>query len=196
MQALEVMAREHQTIDTLLQRLEGQVQELERSGELDLEVFERVLSFFERCVDGHHQEKEEREFLPRLAARASGEDATLAQAATVDHHEQRLMLALVRSNLEGAMYGEPNALAVVARFARSYIRHQREHSRWETSVLFALAHRVLTPEDDRAILCGFRALEEALGGSILTAGAQLEAWLEQRCTSLSAPASTTLGSAA
>lgn len=184
MKALEVLASEHLTIDGLLGRIDEQVVELERCGEFDLEAFERVLTFFERCVDGQHQEKEEREFLPRLAARATGEDVTLAQNAVVDHHDQRLMLALVRSNLEGAMYGEPNSLAVVARHARRYIRHQREHSHWETTVLFALAHRLLTPEDDRAILGGFQALDEALGGSITAAGERLEAWLKERAASL------------
>lgn len=184
MKAIEVMAREHAVIDEVLTRLEGQASDLEVSGELDVEVFERLLSFFEQSVDGHHQEKEERVFLPWLAARAEGEEAALVRTAAADHGAQRQMLALLRNNLEGAMYGEPNSLAVVARFTGCYARHQRAHSRWETEVLFALARRILTHEDDLAILRGFERMETVRGGSIVAAGKQLEDWLARRCTPL------------
>jgi hemerythrin-like domain-containing protein len=180
MKALDWMACEHEAIAVMLARLEAELGELGRSGELDVEAFERLLSFSEGRVDGHHQENEERVFLPRLMARAGGEDSVLARAVSAEHHAERHLLALMRSNLEGATYGEPGSLAVVAHHAQRYVQHQRRHARWESTTIFALARRVLTDEDDLAIVAGFRALERERRGSVVGAAEELRAWLEQR----------------
>jgi hemerythrin-like domain-containing protein len=180
MKALDWMACEHEAIALLLARLEAELGELGRTGELDVEAFERLLSFFEERVDGHHQENEERVFLPRLTARAGGQDSILARAVTVEHQAERKLLALMRAHLEGAAYGEPCALAAIAHHGQRYVAHQRRHSRWERAVVFALARRVLTEEDDRAIVEGFRALEVECGGSVVAAAESLRAWLDRR----------------
>jgi hemerythrin-like domain-containing protein len=180
MKALGSMTREHEAIRGMVARLEREVDEAVDREELDGEAFERLLSFFEEQVDGHHEEKEERVFLPRPVTRARGEDAVLARALLEDHAEERKLLALMRDNVEAAAYGEPNSLAVLLRCARAYAKHLCAHADWEERVLFPLASKVLFPRDDRAMLSGFLRLDRAWGTSVWGAARSLALWLDQR----------------
>lgn len=180
MQALIVLAREHAAIAALLVRFESEIAAAVRSGGFDGEAVERLLRFFEREVDGHHQEKEERVLLPRLLARAHlAEFATLRTLAQ-EHTLQRELLARMRGQIEGASYGEPFSLALLVRQAGEYIQHEREHSRWEQRVLFPFARRTLGPADDRALVLGFRRLDELWGAPVWEAACSLAEWLDQR----------------
>ena len=180
MKALRALTREHAAIAALIDRFEAEIEGSAGAGEIDVEAVERLLSFFEEQVDGHHQEKEERIFFPRLVTRATGEDALAVRWLFEDHGAQRKLLAGMRNQVEGAAYGEPNSLAVLVRMARSYVRAQREHSRWEQAVLFPLARRILAPRDDRAVLNGFRRLDALWGRSVEDAALSVAEWLDQR----------------
>lgn len=182
MQALLTLTREHAAIAALLARFEIEIAESIRCGALDGEAVERLLAFFEREVDGHHQEKEERVLLPRLLARARGVDLATLQSLADEHRLQRKLLAHMRNQIEGASYGEPNSLALLVRQAKGYVQHQREHSRWEQNVVFPLARRTLGPGDDRALMHDFRRIDEVWGAPVWEAACALAEWLDQRRT--------------
>jgi hemerythrin-like domain-containing protein len=75
MRTIQTLACEHESIASILARFERSLDEAERSLEIDRATFERLLEFFERSVDGQHQEKEERILLPCLARRATDQAA-------------------------------------------------------------------------------------------------------------------------
>jgi hemerythrin-like domain-containing protein len=180
MKALQVLAREHAAIAACCERFEAELDQIVGRCEVDAEALDRLLRFFEVQVDGHHQEKEERIFMPRLLARAAGEDVLLLRSLLDDHGAQRRLLAHMRNQIEGVAYGEPNSVTVLVRAAQRYLRAQREHSRWEQTVLFPAASRILGPRDDRAILNGFRRIDELWGTTVWDAERALTAWLDQR----------------
>jgi hemerythrin-like domain-containing protein len=180
MKALQALAREHAAIASCCERFETEIGEIIRWSEVDAEALDRLLTFFEVQVDGHHQEKEERIFMPRLLSRASGGDVDALRALFDDHGAQRKLLAQMRNQIEGAAYGEPNSIAVLVRAAKHYLREQREHSTWEQTTLFPMAVRILGPRDDRAILNGFRRLDQMWGTSVAGAARSLAEWLDQR----------------
>jgi hemerythrin-like domain-containing protein len=180
MKALQLLAREHAAITACAERFEAEIDDIVNRCEVDAEAVDRLLRFFEVQVDGHHQEKEERIFLPRLLARAAGEDVQLLRALFADHGAQRKLLAHMRNQIEGVTYGEPNSIAVLVRDAKRYLRAQREHSGWEQATLFPMARRILGPRDDRAILNGFRRLDEVWGSAVWDAERALAEWLDQR----------------
>jgi hemerythrin-like domain-containing protein len=186
MRALQVLATEHAAIAACCARFEAELDAIVGHGEADAEALDRLLTFFEVQVDGHHQEKEERIFLPRLLARASGEDVALLRSLLDDHGAQRKLLAHMRNQIEGVAYGEPNSVAVLVRAAQRYLRAQREHSHWEQTVLFSAARRILGPRDDRAILNGFRRIDELWSTTVWDAERALAEWLDQRRALVSA----------
>ena len=179
MESIRELTREHEAIERLLERFARVVDETELSGQIDAESVERLLTFLEREVDGHHQEKEERALLRGILERARGADLDCAQETFREHIDERKLLALMRNNLEGACYGEPNSVAALARYARRYLATQREHIGWEQAVLFPLAARVLGPEEDRRVLQTFRELDDLWGSSVCDAAERLSAWLDQ-----------------
>ena len=177
---LKILAREHAAIAACCQRLEAEIDGIVGRCEVDAEALDRLLRFFEEQVDGHHQEKEERIFMPRLLARAAGEEVETLRSLFDDHGAQRKLLAQMRNQIEGVTYGEPNSIAVLVRGARNYLHAQREHSQWELATLFPMAERILSPRDDCAILNGFRRLDEARGSRVWDAQRSLTEWLDQR----------------
>lgn len=180
MRTTQTLAREHVAIASILERFERRLDEAERNSEIDREAFERLLGFFEQAVDGQHQEKEERILLPCLVRRAADQDAPDVQRLFREHLEDRKLLAVLRDNLESASYGEPNSIQVLVRYGRLYLLRERKHARWEETALFPLAARILTPEDDREILQGFRHLDALWDSSLLAAARRLSAWIDQR----------------
>ncbi len=180
MKAIEELRREHQAIAGILGLFERRLDEAERAFEIDRETIERLLEFFERAVDGQHQEKEERIFLPALTRRAADRESPLVHKIFREHLEDRKLLAMLRTNIAGASYGEPNCINVLVRYGRLYLVHERQHARWEERELFSLAERVLTPEDEREILRGFRHLDGLWGSSVSDAARRLASWLDQR----------------
>jgi len=180
MKALQVLAAEHAAIADLVERFEAEIDAIVALREVDAEAVDRLLRFFEVQVDGHHQEKEERIFMPRLLARATGEDVLVLRALFHDHGVQRELLARMRAEIEGVAYGDPASLAILVRGAKSYVRFQREHSQWEQKQLFPMALRILDARDDRAILNGFRRLDEVWGTPVENAARSVVEWLDQR----------------
>ncbi|MSR63507.1 MAG: hypothetical protein EXS08_13780 [Planctomycetes bacterium] len=180
MKTLAVLAREHGTIESMAQRFEVEIARIPGGEEVDAEALERLLGFFELEVDGHHQEKEERVFLPRLLLRAPSEEARALRGLLDDHRAQRQLLAGMRGEIEGVAYGDGGALNALLHNARRYLTVQREHSRWEGARLFPLARLCLSRRDDHAICRGFRRLETNHGHALWDAAAALVAWLELR----------------
>jgi hemerythrin-like domain-containing protein len=178
--ALAVLTGEHEVIARMLARLELELEGLATRGEIDVEALERLLAFFEEHVDGRHQEKEERVFLPLLCARAGGAQAARAAEARGEHAADRERLAAMRGCLEGAAYGDAGALAEIGWLARGYVRHQRVHSGWEERELFALARVVLSAEDENRLRAGFASFDAERPGSLGAAAVALAAWLERR----------------
>lgn len=186
MKALQILARDHAAIARCGERFEDETDAIIGRCAVDPEALDRLLTFFEVQVDGHHQEKEERIFMPRLLTRAPGEDVERLRSLLDDHALQRKLLAHMRTEIEGVTDGVPSSLVALVRVAKHYLRLQREHSHWEQTVLFPMARHILRPRDDRAILNGFRRLDELWGTSVVEAGRALEEWLDQRQALLAA----------
>ena len=115
------------------------------------------------------------------ARKADGHPCGLAATSVVSYsaHPPSL-LAAMRCEIDKAAYGEPNSLAILARTARRYVEHQHRHSRWEELVIFRLARRILSAQDDRAVCNGFRRLDELWGRSVAKVARSLAEWLDQR----------------
>ena len=180
MKTVQLLKREHVAIASILEWFDRKIDEAERNFAIDRETIERLLDFFERAVDGQHQEKEERIFLPTLMRRATGENSPYVHKLFREHHEDRKLLTLMRSNLEGACYGEPNCINVLVRYGRLYLMHERKHARWEEAVLFSMAERILTPEDDREIVEGFQRIDSLWESTVPAAAGRLCLWLDQQ----------------
>jgi hemerythrin-like domain-containing protein len=102
MRTLQVLAWEHAAIAACCDRFEAEIDAIVIRSEVDAEALDRLLQFFEHEVDGHHQEKEERIFMPRLLSRASGEDVEALRAMFSRPPRAAKLLAHMRNQIRRA----------------------------------------------------------------------------------------------
>jgi hemerythrin-like domain-containing protein len=158
--ATDLLKREHYLFARLLDGLEALVRS--RKTPEDRLLAREMLRFFERSVDGLHQDKEERVLLTCLLARPARLRIPAMRRFSAHHRRDRRLLASLRADL--AAFGEWDRHEdPFAHRASLYIRLQRRHMREENRHLFPLIQRVLRPEDDRGVRAGFRRLEVAHG---------------------------------
>lgn len=158
MQTTEILAEEHRWIRRMVDCLEELVERSKAHGRLDYGLASELLDLFESFADGLHQEKEETHLFPHLLRRANAAEADYIRRLLEEHvHERSCMLGM-RSNLLGAIHGEPLCLREFARLAESYVELHRKHMANENAIVLPMAERILTASDDVEIVEGFDAL--------------------------------------
>lgn len=162
MKTLDVLTREHTWIGAMAACLEALVARAHADDQLPEPAYE-LLHLYESFADGRHQEKEETVLFPELLRGADEEDRRELGQLLADHGEERQHLSAMRSNLLGAVYGEPLCVRTFAAEARAYLDRHRSHMAREHATLFPMARRLLTPEADARVVAGFEHLEGGAG---------------------------------
>lgn len=122
------------------------------------EAAARVSRYFSQALPLHALD-EEQSVLPRLRGRAAELDAAL-DAMAHEHREHERPLAVVIAACD-ALARDPTGLDAVApalsRAAAELDAHFAQHLDREESVVFPAVRRLLSPEDDTAIVRELRA---------------------------------------
>lgn len=118
--------------------------------------------------------KEEEALLPLLVTRMSDSDEDSIVELPTDHLQERELLHVMRSDLMGAVLGEPRRFEEFPRNSSIYIDLQRKHLDHEHSVLLPMIERLLAPEDDSQVVAGFKH-GEATGTKSVALARELEA---------------------
>lgn len=159
MRSVEILVEEHRWIRSLLDSLSKLVAIHHADGALIAQAGPELLDLFEAFADGAHQEKEERCLFPRLRTLASGEEALLLKRLIGEHAEDRVGFATLRAQLYSALTGDDAAKREFVKDADAYVRAQRKHMQAENTVVFPMAERILTFQDDRALIEEFDRLD-------------------------------------
>jgi hemerythrin-like domain-containing protein len=159
MRAIQILCDEHEALREVLDALELVLDGQRVDDQLDGELAFDALQWFERFVDGLHQDREELGLFPRLEQRAPEETRRVLEELMRWHSDERRRLEEMRAQIEGAARGDPWSRDLFTDAARAYIEVQRKHSQVEDARLIPLARSVLTPEDDDLILAEYERLE-------------------------------------
>ena len=162
--ATTILRQEHDAILHMLDVSEALAQRLAVGTPVEPERLTEMLEFFHTFADRCHHGKEENLLFPLLERkglmRAGGPVGVM-----LDEHEQGR--ALVRRMTDAAQaYKERDALAGrrYADASRRYAALLRQHIDKENHVLFLLADRLLTPEEQAGLVAAFERVEvEKLG---------------------------------
>ncbi len=159
MRAIQILRDEHDTLREVLDALELVLDGQQIDDQLDGELVFDVLQWFERFIDGLHQDREELGLFPRLEERAPEQARSVLRELARWHGHERKRFDEMRAQIEGAAYGDTWSRDLFTSAARAYIELQRKHSQVEDARLLPLAEAVLTPEDDDLILAEYARLE-------------------------------------
>ena len=155
----EVLSQEHRVIETMMDRLENELQSIQAGGAFLRPFFDEALDFFRNFADGCHHAKEENLLFPRMKERGVPERGGPIGAMLAEHDQGRAYLAVVRENLEAAAQGSPAALLTVQANAEGYIQLLRQHIQKEDQVLFRMARMVLQADDVAELEKEFAAVD-------------------------------------
>jgi len=147
MKCIEVVIQDHATIRKGLDILDMMVTAMEEGRRIEIADAIRMVNFLHSFADEYHQTMEENILFP-LLLRATPDDNPLHQMIP-EHTEERRLL----SHIDDALKSK-RAMDFV-RMSRHLAMHLRNHFNEEDIVLYDLAERALSNEEDTMIVTEF-----------------------------------------
>lgn len=163
MKAIETLMSEHRVIEAVLARV-GRACDAADKGVFDADSFAADLAFFREFADKRHHAKEEDLLFPAMSRRGMPLDGGPLACMLSEHDSGRGLLGAVAAELPAARAGDAAARAKVAAAYREYAAFLREHIYKEDNILYPMAERLLTPEDQAALDEEFQRLDAAAVG--------------------------------
>jgi len=148
--ALDIMKREHLSLNTVLHVLNQLLLDLESghltSNDVDYELIEKIMSYIEEFLDTMHHPKEDNYLFPALLKKTSESNDVIMELQEQHkkgvEHRKRLEI-----HIQAMKDKHPGQVEKVIDALKDYLGAHREHMKLEDTVIMPLAERVLTEED-------------------------------------------------
>jgi len=125
----------------------------------ELSHLELVVRLIKNYADGFHHVKEEKLFFPMLIKKGFSKEQGPIAVMLHEHLEGRNFVKGMVEKIKAYKYGDASALTQVYENMQGYIDLLRAHIAKENNVLFRMADKSLTVEDQGAILKAFANME-------------------------------------
>lgn len=157
--ATKILREEHDTILEMLQTLEGVANKVEAQDSVPLQLLVDLQEFFALFADRSHHGKEEELLFPFLEKKGVPRAGGPLGCMLTEHDEGRAFVRTMRSNAEGCAHGDPPARQAWAEAARHYANLLRNHIWKENEILFQIADRLLSTEEQALLAAEFAKIE-------------------------------------
>ncbi|HXG35759.1 MAG TPA: hemerythrin domain-containing protein [Dehalococcoidia bacterium] len=164
MESIALLKDEHRAIERMLAILEEASDRLAEGRSLRAALFREAVEFIQNFGDRCHHGKEEEILFPRLEAAGMPRDNGPLAVMLMEHDEGRAYVRQLSEAAAAMEGGEASAAAAVIENARAYVQLLRMHILKEDNVLFPLAQRLLTAEDDAELERRFEQAEAEVMG--------------------------------
>lgn len=154
-----ILTEEHQVILVVLNALEAMIAEADANRALDQQEAHDIVSFFRGFADQWHHAKEEARLFPMLEQRGVPCEQGPVGVMLREHEEGRVCVRAMSEAVGPAASGDSAALAGFIAAGRRFIPLLRSHIEKEDHCLFPMAEQVLTDQDRRDLISGFREAE-------------------------------------
>jgi hemerythrin-like domain-containing protein len=158
--ATKNLENDHEYILRLMSVMEKMVLEISTS----LKHIELVVSLIRNYADGFHHGKEEHLFFPFLVKKGFSNDHGPVSVMIHEHAEGRKFVENMEAEIANIKNGDESSFTILYENMQGYIDLLRTHIGKENKVLFPLADKVLTKEDQEELLQEFAALETTILG--------------------------------
>lgn len=159
MTATEVLRHEHKIILKVLDAVKHEAQGIADTGKLNVENLNKMLDFFRMFVDRCHHGKEEEYLFPTMQKRGFPADKGPIPVMLHEHVGGRNAVKAISEALARARQGDAPAKEAVATNLAILDEHLRSHIDKENEVLFPMADKVFTLEDQQAMIASFERHE-------------------------------------
>ena len=126
----------------------------------ELKHIELAVGLIRNYADGFHHAKEEKLLFPVLVKKGFSYDQGPIPVMLHDHAEARKFVQGMTKEIETIKNGDTSSFNILYENMQGYIDLLRAHIRKENNVLFPLADKKLSPEDQEELLMAFSAMEK------------------------------------
>lgn len=157
--ATQTLRHEHDAILRMLDATEEAARHLTAGAPVEPHVLEGLLEFFRQFADRCHHGKEEDLLFPKLAEKGLPRNLGPIGVMLLEHDQGRALIQ--QMTLAAAEYqaGHEGAASRWAEAARAYAKLLREHIAKENNILFVMAERMLSAEEQQELSAQFETVE-------------------------------------
>ena len=167
MTATEILKHEHKIVLKVLDAVRHEAKVIGDTGKLNVEKLDKILDFFRVFVDQCHHGKEEEYLFPTMKKRGIPADKGPIPVMLHEHIGGRNAVKAISEDLARVRRGETTATEAVATNLAILDEHLRSHIDKENEVLFPMADKIFTPEDQQALVASFEKHEaEEIGEGV------------------------------
>jgi hemerythrin-like domain-containing protein len=175
---VEILEAEHRVIQKVVAGMTVLAEKLEGGADLDVPLLENIVEFLRTFADRCHHGKEEALLFPALERRGVPAHGCPIGGLTMEHQKGRLMVGEFAEAIGGYAKGEPAARENLVKSLRALTAFYPNHIWKEDYLLFPLAAKLLTLEDQQALAGKFEEVQHELGHEVHERFEKLAAKLE------------------
>ncbi len=164
MSVTEDLKTEHRAIERMLAVLEAAAQRLESGQPVRPGLLREAVDFVRNFADRCHHGKEEENLFPRMEAAGVPRAGGPLGVMLLEHDQGREHVAAIANAIDAYEGGDGAAAGTIAENASRYVGLLRQHIGKEDNVLFPMADRVLSPDDQRELEQRFEEIETEVMG--------------------------------
>ena len=159
MSATAVLRKEHEAILRMLDATEQVARKLEDSAPVPPELLKGLLEFFQLFADRCHHGKEEDQLFPLLRQKGLPLEGGPIGVMLHEHTMGRSLIRLMAEATNAYAAGDKAAGPLWAEAAAGYAGLLRSHIQKENNVLFVMAERLLSEEEQSQLAQAFDQIE-------------------------------------
>lgn len=155
----QILVQDHDLILRVLDAAEREVQYIDQHVSVRAERVEKMTDFFRNFADRCHHAREEKRLFPMMQKRGMPVDGGPIAVMLQDHDIGRNHIGNVIRALPQARAGNSLEIEAVKENLSAFVTMLRMHIMKENNVLFPMADRMLSPEDQQQLLQEFAEAE-------------------------------------
>ncbi len=163
MKAIQQMTLEHERIGTVVRALEAEAATLAAGGDPDTKKLHQAIEFFRVYADDRHHQREEVVFFPALIRRGVPPQGCPLGGLSNGHGTGRELISRLEMQLTTCGDRTEGCRDELRQTLEEIVKFYRHHLWMEDEMVFPMAERFLTEDDDRAMMEEFEKLDRRIG---------------------------------
>jgi hemerythrin-like domain-containing protein len=163
----EILKHEHKIILMVLDAAKREVQSIRQRGKVHIAELEKMVDFIRNFADRCHHAKEENLLFVKMKEKGMPDESGPIAVMLKEHTEGRRRIKVIGEAIPKAQEGEPSALQTISENLDAYIQLLRNHIEKEDNVLYPMADKVFTEQDQQWLSGDFDKVEaEEIGEGV------------------------------
>jgi hemerythrin-like domain-containing protein len=155
----ETLKLEHQVILSVLDAAGREIHSIEVTGKINSDKVEKMIDFLKNFADRCHHAKEEKQLFVRMEERGMPTKGGPIAVMLMEHDEGRRKVKAVTEAIPKAKQGDKFAIDLVRRNLADYVQLLKAHIDKEDNILYPMADRLLTAQDQEWLTRAFEDVE-------------------------------------